>query len=229
VIIQTDPLGSNTTVYVNPTNSNLAGQSPYLVAAPVGTLTGTTPALTVGAVMMSQFGSGSSQTPAVGVSKMCVSTNYGTVYNSLLGTPADPFTTWQNQYFGGTTGNAVAGADPDGDGMSNTNEFLAGFNPTNNAASLRITSATRSGNDIRVTYRGANGNGTTTPPITSRTNVLEFTAGTADRSYSNNFVSTGLTNVLSGGDGSGVVTNFLDVGAAASSTSRYYRVRVIVP
>ncbi|MDI1248188.1 MAG: alpha/beta hydrolase [Lacunisphaera sp.] len=42
---------------------------------------------------------------------------------------------WEKQYFGGS--GADANADPDGDGVSNINEFLAGTNPTvnNNATS----------------------------------------------------------------------------------------------
>ena len=116
--------------------------------------------------------------------------------------------------------------------MSNTNEFLAGFNPTNNTASLRILSVvTTSGTNVTVTYRGANGNGTTTPPSGSRTNVLEFTLGTGNGSYtSTNFVSVGAggTNILSGGDGSGQVATFIHTNGASGPT-KYYRVRVLVP
>ncbi|HUJ11385.1 MAG TPA: autotransporter-associated beta strand repeat-containing protein [Verrucomicrobiae bacterium] len=142
---------------------------------------------------------------------------------------ADSYTTWQNQYFGCTgCGQAQGTADPDGDGMNNTNEFLAGFVPTNSAAYLHILSIVRTNTDVRVTYLGANGNSTTTPPIGSRTNVLEYTTGTANGSYSNNFVSANVTNILSGGTGVGVVTNMVDPGGATGAT-RYYRVRVLVP
>jgi hypothetical protein len=109
--------------------------------------------------------------------------------------------------------------------MSNTNEFLAGFNPTNSAAYLHVISVVKSNNDMRITYLGANGN----PPITSRTNVLEFTTGTPKGSYSNNLVSAGQTNILSGGTGLGVVTNMVDTGGATNTPSRFYRVRVLVP
>ena len=61
------------------------------------------------------------------------------------------------------------------------------------------------------------------------TNVLEYTAGTANGSYTNNFVSTGQTNILGGGTGFGVVTNMLDAGGATNVPSRYYRVRVLLP
>ncbi len=139
---------------------------------------------------------------------------------------ADPYTSWASNY-GLSGGNALGTADPDGDGLSNTNEFLAGFNPTNSAAYLRVISLTRTGNDMVVTYLGANGdvNGSPGP----KTNVLEFTTGTGSGGYTNNFVSTGQTNILTGGTGLGVVTNMVDVGGATNVPSRYYRVRVLTP
>ena len=123
-----------------------------------------------------------------------------------------------------------ANASYTGDGMSNTNKFLAGFSPVNPAAYLHIISiAPTNTTDINVIYLGANGDDTYTPGIASRTNVLEFTAGTASGSYSNNFATTGQTNILSGGNGLGVVTNMVDVGGATNTPTRYYRIRVLVP
>ena len=160
----------------------------------------------------------------------------GTVSNDTVGKQillvvsgaiSDPFVTWQFQYFGSTSCPLCGGsADFDGDGMSNSNEFLAGFNPTNSAAYVHILSEVKSGNDMVLTYLGANGDA---PRITSRTNVLEFTAGDGNGSYSNSFVSTGKTNILSGGTGVGIVTNMVDTGGATASPSRYYRVRVLAP
>jgi DNA/RNA endonuclease G (NUC1) len=150
--------------------------------------------------------------------------------------PADPFTTWQNQYF--TSGElldpAFSGpaADPFGKGISNTNQFLAGFDPTNAAAYLHITriSGTNGGTDVRVDYLGASGDSSYSGGPASRTNVLEFTAGAVDGSYnSNNFASANVTNVLSGGIGLGTMTNMVDPGGATNTPSRYYRVRVLVP
>ena len=144
---------------------------------------------------------------------------------------ADAFTTWQNQYFGFTGGAAAAGADPFGKGMSNTNQFLAGFDPTNKSAYVHITGIVKTNTtDVRVDYLGASGNSVASTPVASRTNVLEFTTGTANGSYStNNFASTGRTNILSGGNGSGLLTNMVDPGGATNTPSRYYRVRVLVP
>jgi PKD repeat protein len=136
-----------------------------------------------------------------------------------------PYNWWQLFYFGATNN---AG---DGPGMSNTNKFLAGFNPTNPAAYLHIISiAATNTTDINVIYLGSDGDSTYEPGVASRTNVLEFTSGAADGSYaSDNFASTGQTNILSGGTGLGVVTNMVDTGGATNFPSRYYRVRVLVP
>jgi hypothetical protein len=148
-------------------------------------------------------------------------------------TPTDPFTAWQRHYFTPTElGNpAYSGpnADPLGKGISNTNQFLAGFNPNNSAAYPHIISIVKSSPaNLVITYFGANGDSTWTPGFASRTNVLEFTTGTANGSYSNNFVSTGQTNILSGGTGLGTVTSFIETNVVAGPT-RYYRVRVLVP
>ncbi len=62
------------------------------------------------------------------------------------------FQAWQVQYFGSTTNPAAANADPDGDGMSNLQEFLAGTDPTNGASAFRITSVVRAGSDLLVAW-----------------------------------------------------------------------------
>jgi PKD repeat protein len=138
---------------------------------------------------------------------------------------------WQLHYFGCTNcAQAQPNADPYGTGMSNTNKFLAGFNPTNPVAYLHIINiANTNTTDINVIYLGANGDNTWSPGIASRTNVLELTAGTAGGGYSSNFVSANVTNILSGGTGTGIVTNMVDAGGATNTPSRYYRVRVLVP
>jgi hypothetical protein len=151
--------------------------------------------------------------------------------------PPNPFVAWQNQYFtmSQLMNPAISGpnADPFGKGMSNTNQFLAGFNPTNVAAYVHIISLTRTngGTDVRVDYLGASGDSSRMQPgpLFSRTNVLEFTTGTAIGSYSNNFASTGQTNILSGGIGLGTLANMVDPGGATNRPSRYYHVRVLVP
>lgn len=152
----------------------------------------------------------------------------GSVILHVTSGGGDPFGSWQTHYFPGGGPAAASGADPDGDGMSNTNEFLAGLNPTNNTAYAHVISIVKSSTNMVVTYLGANGDSTWSPGSASRTNVLEFTTGAPNGSYSNNFASTGQTNILSGGTGLGTVTSFVDTNGATGST-RYYRVRVLVP
>jgi len=147
-------------------------------------------------------------------------------------TPTDPYTEWANHYYP-AGGPSALGSHINPNGVSNTNEFLAGFNPsrTNDAGNPypHITAIARQGGDMNVTYLGANGDNTWSPGIASRTNVLEVSTGVPGSGvYSNNFVSANVTNVLSGGTGVGVVTNMVDPGGATGKT-RYYRIRVIAP
>jgi PKD repeat protein len=152
----------------------------------------------------------------------------------------DPFAWWQLSYFDTTNNNtdAAPGDDVYGSGMSNTNKFLAGFNPTNGAAYLHIISIVPSGANVVVTYLGASGDTNYVPGVQSRTNVLDFTTGGASGNYTNvGWQDTGQTNILgvgqthdgSGGTGLGTVTNMTDVGGATNIPSRYYRVRVLLP
>jgi len=238
-----DLANSNCWIFVNPTDGNpahLFAMTPDANDPPssggVGEDIGANEG--AGGWIWGQFGSTTCQ-PGLIVTKFAMSTNYTDVYNFLAGAappPADPFTTWKSNYFSvaelGTPSFSGANADPFGKGMSNTNQFLAGFNPTNAAAYVHITSIskTNSGTDIRVDYLGASGDSTYTGGPASRTNVLEFTAGTGGGSYSSNgFTSTGQTNVLSGGTGLGTPANMVDPGGATNVPSRYYRVRVLVP
>jgi len=142
---------------------------------------------------------------------------------------SDPFTTWQTHYFPGGGPNAAPGADPDGDGLINTNEFLAGFNPVNSAANPHIINIAKANStNLVITYLGASGDNTYSPGFSSRTNVLEFTTNATSNYASNNFVSTGQTNILSGGSGFGTVASFIQTNGV-SGAARYYRVRVLVP
>jgi hypothetical protein len=142
-----------------------------------------------------------------------------------------PFQSWQNFYWatGASDPNAAPDLDPYGKGISNTNQFLAGFNPTNTTAYPQIISIAVTGDNVNVTYLGSNGDTNYPGGPTKRTNVLEFTTGALDGSVSNNFTSTGQTNILSDGNGSGIVTNMVDGGGATNIPSRYYRVRILAP
>lgn len=150
-----------------------------------------------------------------------VSTNTIGQVNLIVGTlvlSQDPFVTWQLLYFNCTNCvQAQPNADPFGKGMSNTNQFLAGLNPTNSASLFRITSVVNSGVDVHVTWTTAGGH----------TNLVQVTAGDANGGYrTNNFADIpGSQTILSGnGDTS---TNYIDSGGATNVPSRYYRVRLV--
>jgi hypothetical protein len=59
---------------------------------------------------------------------------------------------WERIYFGALGVNPLA--DPDGDGMSNQEEYLAGTNPTNSSSNLKITAFTSSpgGTNVSLTW-----------------------------------------------------------------------------
>ena len=151
----------------------------------------------------------------------------GTVVLQVTAGGGNPYTAFESHY-GLTPG--TGDADADQDGLSNTNEFMAGFNPSNHNAYVHITAVARSGANVVVSYMGSDGDSSYTGGLASRTNILEFTTGKANGSYTNNFlpIGAGGTNILSSGTGVGTVTSFVDTNGASGAT-KYYRVRVLVP
>jgi hypothetical protein len=155
------------------------------------------------------------------------------------------FNAWQIQYFGSISNpEAAPDADPCGKGMSNSNQFLLGLDPTNCTSVFRILSVVSSTNignvavselgikpgpvqpsaDFVVTYYTSGGNPYGPPP--PRTNVLEYSIGTPSGGYTDDFVSTGVTNIIVGpGD---LITNMVDVGGATNGPVRFYRVRTLL-
>jgi hypothetical protein len=102
-----------------------------------------------------------------------------------------------------------------GKGMSNTNQFLAGLNPTNSASALRIISAVPQSNDVVITW--------TTAGV--RTNAVQASAGDASGGYTTNFADiSGSIIIPVSGD---TTTNYTDVGGATNTPSRYYRIRLV--
>lgn len=81
---------------------------------------------------------------------------------------------WRAQWFGGdgrtTNGQSCAAADPDGDGMSNWQEFLADTAPTNGASLLAILGVRRESNGVQLVWIGGSG---ATQVVESRGNLLD--------------------------------------------------------
>ncbi len=154
---------------------------------------------------------------------LTASNNFGgntLVSNSVIAVASalTPFQQWQLQYFLCTNcSQALPDADPLGKGISNTNQFLLGLNPTNPASIFRITSVVRNTTDVVITWATAG----------IRTNVLEaLTPGaigyTTNGLVAFQAVSTNIINVV--GD---TTTNYTDAGGATNSPTRYYRIRLV--
>ncbi|HWX19085.1 MAG TPA: hypothetical protein VN578_04160 [Candidatus Binatia bacterium] len=116
---------------------------------------------------------------------------------------------WKQQYGFDPFDPTVADADPDHDGMSNLQEYLAGTNPTNSASCFHITSAVLTGKDVRVSWTAVGGKSYVVQMGTS------LATGFADLSPIITVPGTGDT-----------VTNYLHVGAAATWPGCYYRIRL---
>ena len=121
---------------------------------------------------------------------------------------------WRQLYFGGngTTTNvpgSCATCDPDGDGMSNLQEYLAGTNPTNAASRFTITSLAFTNGNVRVRWSAVGG----------KHYVLQ-TNSALGMAFSD---ASPVIAVPGTGE---TVTNYLDPGAATNSKTHYYRIRL---
>jgi len=91
---------------------------------------------------------------------------------------------------------------------------------------MRIVSMILTGNDVQIAWMTSGGD-----PSglfgQGKTNVLEYATGAASGGFTNIFLSTGITNIITTlGD---VLTNATDPFAATNRPARYYRVRSVTP
>jgi subtilisin-like proprotein convertase family protein len=132
-----------------------------------------------------------------------------------------PFELWQQQYFGCTAcPQAAPDADPLGKGMSNTNQFLAGLNPTNSASVFRVQDITRDTNGwFTVTWHSVGG----------KTYRVQYGNGTADGGYTNVFTDIPLDVPDPNPAGIPGLLQYTDdftLTGAPPASNRYYRVRL---
>jgi PKD repeat protein len=129
---------------------------------------------------------------------------------------------WENAY-----GVLADGTDSDGDGLSNADEYLVGFNPTNAAAYPHIINIERIGDDIKITFLASNGDANL---VASRrgdeiVNNLRHSTGGASGGYTSSWTFVEQINFpLNAGTGNGIVTNLVEIGGATNSPARYYRI-----
>ena len=125
-------------------------------------------------------------------------------------TAMDPYGWWASNYFGcAACPQAAPDADPLGKGMSNSNQFLVGLDPTNPASVFQVTSAVQTNGGFLIAWKTAG----------IRTNVVQGAVGTA-AGYSNNFsdISAGIIISVVGD----ATTNYTD----GSGTNQFYRIRL---
>jgi hypothetical protein len=116
---------------------------------------------------------------------------------------------WRLANFGAiaNTGDAADGADSDGDGWTNAQEFAAGTNPKDGGSLLKIVAVTPSGGDMLVSFTSVEG----------KTYRLESSSTLQGGSWS---------TVQDPIAGTGSAVQVADPGAAAQ-TRRFYRVMVL--
>ena len=128
--------------------------------------------------------------------------------NDVVLTIADAMTTWRYSYFTTTlnSGNAADTADPDQDGMSNMDEFIAGTIPTNKLSRLAFTGTSSAANQIMLDF----------PSVLGRTYRIQWT-DTLITPVSWNTLS----NAIPG------TATLLHINDTMTSTQRFYRIQIV--
>ena len=116
---------------------------------------------------------------------------------------------WENEHFGGGT-NAVAGADNDGDNMTNLEEYIADTNPTNSASVFQVDLTVVNPSQVDLEFNSSS----------ARMYTLQFTTNLLDSNAWSDVA--GQTDVM----GNGGSQSLPD---PASDPDRYYRLEVELP
>ena len=131
---------------------------------------------------------GSATAPTAAGSYTVVATVADAIYTgSSSGTLviAAPITSWRQLYFGttATVGSAADSADPDGDGLTNLQEYTFGTNPSS-ANTAALLSATRSGANITLTFTALQATGSGYAGLTRHYAIESTTDITTSASWS---------------------------------------------
>lgn len=120
---------------------------------------------------------------------------------------------WEKQYFNQFTG-GISTADPDGDGMSNRDEFLAATSPVSAASTLKATSGVRAAGSGHFTIQWQS-----VPGKTYRVSYADNLSGTWLTDLPASVVTTPPGETLS---------SYTDT-TSGSAGRRFYRVEVVIP
>jgi hypothetical protein len=112
---------------------------------------------------------------------------------------------WAQTWFG--TSNVCAACDPDGDGLNNAQEYLAGTDPNNSGNFLRVATVQPSGADLVIGFPSVSG--------------MKYRVERAD-----DLVLQNWTTLADNIPGTGGTLQITDPGAAAAA-KRFYRVRLL--
>ena len=123
---------------------------------------------------------------------------------------------WRLANFGtiANSGNAADSADPDGDGMTNAQEFISGTNPNSLSSVLKISQLQVNGNDFQISF----------PTVLGKTYRIERSDTLANGSWTSVLTSGIPQDNIAGTGGTIQITD--TGGAAAAIGKRFYRVVV---